>query len=129
MVTDRKPFVGDDVQTVRQRIVEETPEPPATINPRINLGVSRVIMQALAKDPDERYQHGQELVIDLESTKDTTQTEVAKPSSQRPSGLLIPVNIKTSTVRNTFIVPANAESETATAGYSDDTTRIVNAAG
>ena len=129
MVTDRKPFVGDDVQTVRQRIVEETPEPPATINPRINLGVSRVIMQALAKDPEERYQHGQELVIDLESTKDTTQTEVAKPSSQPPSGLVIPEKIKTSVVRNKFIVPEGAESEAAAAGEPDEAPRVLNAAG
>ena len=81
MVTDRKPFVGDDVQTVRQRILEETPEPPATINPRIHLGVSRVIMQALAKNPEERYQRGQELVIDLEGTKDTAPAKAANQAA------------------------------------------------
>jgi serine/threonine protein kinase len=88
MVTDRKPFLGPDVQTVRQKILEETPEPPASINPRINLSVSRVIMQALSKSPEERYQHGHELMLDLDRAKEP----IAKPaqSSPAPSGLVAP---------------------------------------
>src|SRR5207237_9604096 len=94
MVTDSKHFVGDDVQTVRKRILEETPEPPATINPRIHLGVSRVIIQALSKSPEERYQRGQELLIDLEKAKETTQAKAAKQAAQPPHGLVIPDKLK-----------------------------------
>lgn len=91
MVTDRKPFSGPDVQTVRQKIIEETPEPPAIINPRINLGVSRVIMQALSKSPEERYQHGHELMLDLDRAKEP----VAKsaPTAAAPSGLSSPQKV------------------------------------
>ena len=89
MVTDQKPFTGPDIQTVRQKILEETPEPPAMINPRIHLGVSRVIMQALSKSPEERYQHGHELMMDLERAKDATQ---GKPEQSAPpaKGLVSP---------------------------------------
>jgi serine/threonine protein kinase len=88
MVTDRKPFTGPDIQTVRQKLIEETPEPPATINPRINLGVSRVIMQALSKSPEERYQHGHELMLDLDRAKEP----VAKPTGTTapPTGIVTP---------------------------------------
>jgi hypothetical protein len=89
MVTDRKPFTGSDVQTVRQQILEETPEPPAMINPRIHLGVSRVIMQALSKSPEERYQHAHELMMDLERAKDATQGKPA-PSAQPAQGQVSP---------------------------------------
>ncbi|MBV9480375.1 MAG: serine/threonine protein kinase [Acidobacteria bacterium] len=86
MVTDRKPFVGDDIGGVRQKILEETPEPPASINPRINLGVSRVIMQALSKSPEERYQHGHELMLDLERAKEPiTKSAQSSPPLRKSS--------------------------------------------
>ncbi len=115
MVTDRKPFTGDDIQTVRQRILEETPEPPATINPRMNLAVSRVIMQALAKSPEERYAHGFELLNDLEKAKETTQAKAAK-TIQPPSGLITPTKIKAPSGDGAkFIMPTPPEADD---GYS-----------
>jgi eukaryotic-like serine/threonine-protein kinase len=94
MVTERKPFTGEDVQTVQSQIVEQTPEPPASINPRMNLGVSRVIMRAMAKAPEERYASGQELVNDLDTAKQTTQAAAAKQASQPTRGLVIPDKLK-----------------------------------
>ncbi len=114
MVTDRKPFVGDDIQTVRQKILEETPEPPATINPRMNLSVSRVIMQALSKSPDERYLHGYELLSDLETAKETSQAKVAK-AAQPASGLINPSKKPVSGDAPKFIVPTPPEEDD---GYS-----------
>lgn len=115
MVSERKPFLGDDVQTIRQKILEETPEPPATINPRMNLGVSRVIMQALSKNPEERYQHGQELLVDLEKAKQTTQAAAVKQAAQPPRGLVVPDKLKAPAgASSKFIVPkAPEEPETA----------------
>ncbi len=109
MVTERKPFTGENIQTVRQRILEETPEPPATINPRMNLSVSTVIMRALAKSPDERYQHGHELLADLEKAKETTQAKAAK-QSQPPKGLVVPEKLKTSPASSgKFISPQDSQ--------------------
>jgi hypothetical protein len=123
MVTERKPFTGDDIQTVRQKILEETPEPPATINPRMNLAVSRVIMQALSKSPDERYAHGHELLADLERAKETSQAAAAK-AAQAPSGLMSPTKAKPSADSPKFIVPAPPEQDD---GYSPlATTKVKN---
>ncbi|HYL12059.1 MAG TPA: serine/threonine-protein kinase [Terriglobales bacterium] len=128
MVTERKPFVGDDVQTVRQKILEETPEPPAAINPRMNLGVSRVIMQALAKSPEERFQRGQELVIDLEKAKETTQAKAAKQASQPPRGLVVPEKIK-AVAHSKFIGAATSDSEVPVVSENDEAPEILSAAG
>ena len=109
MVTERKPFTGDSVQTVRQRILDETPEPPASINPRVNLSVSTVIMRALSKSPEERYQHGHELLADLEKAKETTQAKTAK-AAKPPQGLVIPEKLKAPPATSSkFIVSRKSE--------------------
>jgi serine/threonine protein kinase len=64
MVTDQKPFLGGGgaselsvLETVRQcRIV-----PPREANPRIPDELERLVMKALAKDPDERFQDASEM--------------------------------------------------------------------
>jgi serine/threonine protein kinase len=71
MVTERKAFDGEDADQVRQSISDTTPVPPDQINPKLHPALSQVIMKALAKAPEERYQSGQELVNDLEKCKES----------------------------------------------------------
>ena len=81
MVTERKAFDGEDADQVRQSISDTTPVPPDQINPKLHPALSQVIMKALAKAPEERYQSGQELVNDLEKCKEsaTKAAAAAKP--------------------------------------------------
>lgn len=69
MITECKAFQGEDTDQVRQQILEFTPAPPHQINKKINPALSEVILKALAKDPAQRYQTGQQLVEDLEKCK------------------------------------------------------------
>src|SRR5260370_39635173 len=71
MVTDRKPFDGEDAESLRQSILESTPVPPVQVNPKLHPVLSALIMKALAKDPSERYQNGRELLDDLENCKES----------------------------------------------------------
>jgi serine/threonine protein kinase len=82
MVTDRKAFGGEDPEQVRQEITVGMPVAPAQINPKMHPGLSEVIMKALSKSPDQRYQSGQELVIALEKCKESAQK--AAPPRQMP---------------------------------------------
>ena len=70
MVTDHKAFPGDDADAVRQKILEEVPVAPSKLNPKINAVASQVIMKAIAKDPEQRYQSGREMVADLEKCRE-----------------------------------------------------------
>ncbi len=81
MVTERKAFDGEDADQVRQSISEMTPVAPDQINRKIHPALSQVIMKALAKAPEERYQSGQDLVNDLERCKEsaTKAAAAAKP--------------------------------------------------
>ncbi|MGA2419108.1 MAG: protein kinase [Candidatus Acidiferrum sp.] len=65
MVTGEKPFPGQNITTVIYKIVNEDPVPPRQLDPSIHPGINAVIMKALCKEPDERYQTCRELLEDL----------------------------------------------------------------
>ena len=65
MVTGEKPFPGQNITTVIYKIVNEEPVPPRQIDPSIHPGISAVVMKALAKEPEQRYQSCREMLEDL----------------------------------------------------------------
>src|ERR1700752_5101757 len=65
MVTGEKPFPGQNITTVIYKIVNEEPVPPKQVNPSVHAGISAVVMRALSKDPDTRYQTCREMLDDL----------------------------------------------------------------
>jgi serine/threonine protein kinase len=67
MLTGEKPFPGQNITTVIYKIVNEEPVPPRQIDPSIHQGISAVVMKALTKDPDFRYQSCREMLEDLKS--------------------------------------------------------------
>ena len=67
MVTGEKPFPGQNITTVIYKIVNEEPVPPRQINPSIHPGISAVVMRALEKEPDQRYQSCREMLEDLKT--------------------------------------------------------------
>jgi eukaryotic-like serine/threonine-protein kinase len=87
MVTERKAFDGEDADQVRQSISEMTPVAPDQINRKLHPALSQVIMKALSKAPEERYQSGQDLVNDLERCKEsaTKAAAAAKPGQKAPT--------------------------------------------
>lgn len=89
MVTDRKVFDAVDPTALANQIATEMPPSPSTVNPKIQAGVSNLIMKALAKDPAERYQTGRELVDELEKWKEggrkAAGAEAKKAASPKPA--------------------------------------------
>src|SRR5262249_13157591 len=65
MVTGEKPFPGQNITTVIYKIVNEDPVPPRQVDSAIHPGISHLIMRALEKNPDERYQSCHEMLEDL----------------------------------------------------------------
>ena len=65
MVTGEKPFPGQNITTVIYKIVNEEPVPPRQIDPSIHAGINAVVMKALAKEPEARYQSCREMLEDL----------------------------------------------------------------
>src|SRR5882724_2896754 len=69
MTTGEKPFAGTNVTTIIYKIIHENPVPPRELDVTIHPGLDKVIMKALSKKPEERYQTGAELARDLQSYK------------------------------------------------------------
>src|SRR5690349_14472143 len=69
MATEQKAFTGNSAEELRAAILETTPPLPHRLKGNLNPALSELIMKALAKNPDERCQSGQELVRELEQCK------------------------------------------------------------
>ncbi len=55
-LTGRLPFEGDYADVMRGHL-ESNPPNPQAINSDVNLGLARILMRALAKQPDQRFMH------------------------------------------------------------------------
>jgi len=67
MLTETKPFVGAGTEVSILELVRQCVITPAReINPRVPEPLDRVIMKALAREPDERYQDAGQMQRGLE---------------------------------------------------------------
>ena len=67
MVAGRLPFEGERQEAVLYGITSEEPEPVTAQRAGLPLELEWIIGKALAKDRDERYQHSEDLLVDLRS--------------------------------------------------------------
>src|SRR5436190_8575212 len=65
MVTGSPPFTGESPVAVAYKHVREDPEPPAARAPDLPPDLEHIILTAMAKDADSRYQTADELRTDL----------------------------------------------------------------
>jgi len=65
MVTGRPPFTGDSPVAIAYKHVREYPALPSTINESVPAEYEAIVMAAMAKDPEDRYQSAAELRDDL----------------------------------------------------------------
>ena len=69
MITARLPFEGDYEAAITYSILHEEPEPVERFKANVPNGLQTIIDKTLAKTPDERYQHTDEIIVDLKSLK------------------------------------------------------------
>jgi len=70
LLTGRPPFIGDSPVAVAYQHVREQAQPPSYYDPEVPPVVDAIVMKALAKHPDERYQSADEMRADLERALD-----------------------------------------------------------
>ncbi|HEV2686857.1 MAG TPA: Stk1 family PASTA domain-containing Ser/Thr kinase [Actinomycetota bacterium] len=65
MLTRQVPFTGSSPVAIAYKHVKEAPVLPSTLNPDVPPALEAIVMKAMAKNPDNRYQSAQEMREDL----------------------------------------------------------------
>src|SRR5213080_404360 len=66
LLTGKTPFDGETPVEIAMKHLSTTPRPPSKLRPDVPRELDMVVMRALAKNPDERYQSADEMEADLE---------------------------------------------------------------
>ena len=65
MVTGKVPFDADTPVSIALKHMQEEPVPPIKVNKEIPFAVNQIILKAMKKDPNERYQNASKMIKDL----------------------------------------------------------------
>jgi serine/threonine protein kinase len=84
MATGRSPFKGRTTTDTLSAIIRDEAIPASQINAEVPPEMERIVGKCLQKEPGQRYQHTDELVVDLRHLKRTTDSGVQR--IQTPSG-------------------------------------------
>jgi serine/threonine-protein kinase len=69
MLTGRKPFDSDNPVAIAVMHMHDIPERPRQINPDIPDGLEEIVLRAMEKAPEDRYQTTAEMISDIEAFK------------------------------------------------------------
>ncbi len=86
MLTGKTPFHGEHEAAVMYSIVNEEPDSILKFKPDISPEIDRIIQRSLEKDPEDRYQHVDDMVSELRRSQKKS-TRVVRPSAAGVSGI------------------------------------------
>ncbi|MCI0697476.1 protein kinase [candidate division KSB1 bacterium] len=69
MITGQLPFKGEYDQALMYSIMNVEPEPITALRTGVSMELERVVNKAMCKKPEERYQHINEIIVDLRSVQ------------------------------------------------------------
>lgn len=69
MLTGKLPFQSDNAVSVALMQLQNDPAMPREINPDIPVGLEQIIMRAMQKNQNDRYQSASEILLDLDAYK------------------------------------------------------------
>jgi eukaryotic-like serine/threonine-protein kinase len=86
MLTGKKAFEGRSQATLIAAIIGSTPTPMSELQPLTPAGLDQIVLRALAKDPDDRWQSARDLLSQLKWIAESGSragTPVAAPPARR----------------------------------------------
>jgi hypothetical protein len=69
MFTGAAAFSGDSTLSILHAVVQLDPKSPSALNPKIPSDLDRIILRCLRKDPARRFQHIDDVAVELEEVK------------------------------------------------------------
>lgn len=86
MLTGQKPFDTDNPVSVAVMHMQSKAIPPREVNPDIPPALEKIIMRAMEKDPDKRYQSAADMIKEIEEFKKHPETVSAQKSAASRGG-------------------------------------------
>ena len=85
LLTGQVPFEGEAPVSIALKQVSEPPVPPSQLEPSVPPALEAVVMRALEKDPDHRFQDADEFIAALENARRApTRQVVMEPTPGEP---------------------------------------------
>lgn len=69
MLTGKLPFQSDNAVSVALMQLQKDPVMPREINPEIPVGLEQIVIRAMQKNPNDRYQSASEMLMDIAEFK------------------------------------------------------------
>ncbi|NOY70758.1 MAG: protein kinase [Gammaproteobacteria bacterium] len=69
LLTRKKPFRGSDLGEILHSVLSETPQAPSLLNPLLVKELDRVVLKALNKKPEDRYQSAEAFIDALDKVR------------------------------------------------------------
>jgi serine/threonine-protein kinase len=83
LLTGRPPFTGDSPVAIAYQHVRENPLPPSRLDPDIPPWADAIVLRAMAKSPNERYQSAAEMQADIQRAASGMQVAAMAPPPTR----------------------------------------------
>jgi beta-lactam-binding protein with PASTA domain/predicted Ser/Thr protein kinase len=119
MLTGQVPFSGDTPLEIAMKHLSEVPVPPSEIRPEVPEDLDLIVLRALAKDSEDRYQTAEEMVADLDRVARglSVATETADAATAVLAGAGISGAPTIIAPRPTRVAPPQPPARTPPAGY------------
>jgi tetratricopeptide (TPR) repeat protein/tRNA A-37 threonylcarbamoyl transferase component Bud32 len=88
-ITGRTPFGGNSFIEIAANVLHVDPPPPSKYNRAIPRALDFIVLKALAKKPNKRYQSARELIADLTAVKDGLEETAGRTLIRRTSPSLV----------------------------------------
>jgi serine/threonine-protein kinase len=82
LLTGRPPFTGDSPVAIAYQHVRENPVPPSRLDPSLPPWADSIVLKAMAKSPNDRYQSAAEMDADIQRAASGMQVAAAAPQTR-----------------------------------------------
>jgi TolB-like protein/Tfp pilus assembly protein PilF/tRNA A-37 threonylcarbamoyl transferase component Bud32 len=89
MVTGQLPFRGEYEQAVMYSILNEEPASVASLRSEASTELELVVNKALAKSREERYQHAEDILVDLRKLKEGIERTAASEQTSKMTSIAV----------------------------------------
>ncbi len=108
MLTGKVPFGGESAIEIALKHVNELPRPPSQLRSEISPELDQIVLRALAKEPEDRYQTADDFIEDLE------RVEAGLPISRETSEAATALLAAPLTGGTTEVIPGESATRVAT---------------